>query len=637
MENLEKAPNVPPFVRYCAMLIPTVFDDSLSYYEALCALSNWVQKNLVEVVNHNAEVTEEYIQLTNDLKAYVENYFENLDVQEEINNKLDDMVEAGTLQEIIASYIQANVAWSFDSVADMKVAENFINGSYAQTLGYHAKNDGGASLYKIRTITNEDVVDEGSIIALSDNTLIAELIPINKTITPEMFGAYGDNSHDDTTAFQKACNYLNTVGGGTLLCVNTYIIASEIDISNFTNIKFDGNGKGKLVKPDDNNTNIFFGDSAKKITFSNLLFDGNRPETLDYTWPHIMNGAIICRYGEDITLENCTFDDFFYGVCTATSENSHNARIDKCNFNGCGSDIDLYGKPLVSITNVSSNGCTGNSIQFEPSGAEAHETVYNYLEEPNINSMSVNNTIQGCSVVNCSGIAVNVHSGSINIVITNNMFANCSAGIYCYHAGLKNIVISNNTFLNMTGERTNDNAYATYPEGSAISLTRSLYGAIVSNNIINHARTGIFVYGSSTVGNEAKNILIKGNSVQYCKTSGISLVNTKNSQVSDNYLYNNAIGLDGGTTYYKNSGIYLQGCSYINCDSNYCMDTSELSTRQRACVYIDRTTCTDISVSNCTGINMVENPVNNDAATGGCYADGSKVYTSPFTAITNTN
>ena len=37
---------------------------------------------------------------------------------------------------------------------------NLINGSYAKTLGYYSKNDGGGSLYKIRNITNEDIVDE---------------------------------------------------------------------------------------------------------------------------------------------------------------------------------------------------------------------------------------------------------------------------------------------------------------------------------------------------------------------------------------------------------------------------------------------------------------------------------------------
>ena len=116
MENIEKAPNVPPFVRYCAMLIPTVFDDSLSYYEALCALSNWIQKNLVEVVNNNAEVTEEYIQLTKDLKTYVDTYFDNLDVQEEVNNKLDAMVEDGTLDEIINQEIFGNLSDAITTV-----------------------------------------------------------------------------------------------------------------------------------------------------------------------------------------------------------------------------------------------------------------------------------------------------------------------------------------------------------------------------------------------------------------------------------------------------------------------------------------------------------------------------------------
>ena len=37
----------------------------------------------------------------NDLKSYVQNYFKNLNVQEEINNKLDSMIADGTLLNII--------------------------------------------------------------------------------------------------------------------------------------------------------------------------------------------------------------------------------------------------------------------------------------------------------------------------------------------------------------------------------------------------------------------------------------------------------------------------------------------------------------------------------------------------------
>lgn len=95
---------VPPFMRYCSAIIPTMFDDSLSYYEALCALNRFIQTNLVEVINNNAKVTEEYIKLVDELKEYVEHYFDNLDVQEEINNKLDEMADDGTLDAIINNY-----------------------------------------------------------------------------------------------------------------------------------------------------------------------------------------------------------------------------------------------------------------------------------------------------------------------------------------------------------------------------------------------------------------------------------------------------------------------------------------------------------------------------------------------------
>lgn len=119
---IKKAHNVPPFVRYCSAIIPTMFDDSLSYYEALCALNNFIQKNLVEVINNNASVTEEYIKLANDLKEYVENYFDNLDVQEEINNKLDAMVKDGTFDKIINQEIFGQLT------SDVEKLKKAVNG-----------------------------------------------------------------------------------------------------------------------------------------------------------------------------------------------------------------------------------------------------------------------------------------------------------------------------------------------------------------------------------------------------------------------------------------------------------------------------------------------------------------------------
>lgn len=170
-------------------------------------LSKQTKTEITNFEESTTETVNEYIDKFNELHDYVHDYFDNLDVQEEINNKLDDMAEAGTLQEIITSYIQSNVAWTFDNVAEMKLATNLVNDSYAQTFGFYNLGDGGDAKYKIRTITPQDTVDETTIIALSDSTLVAELVPENDTIYTKQFGITGDGTTDETTKLQKFFAY----------------------------------------------------------------------------------------------------------------------------------------------------------------------------------------------------------------------------------------------------------------------------------------------------------------------------------------------------------------------------------------------------------------------------------------------
>jgi hypothetical protein len=141
-----------------------------------------VDTRVTNFENSVNETVADYIEQFNQLHDYVHDYFDNLDVQEEINNKLDEMVEQGTLQEIVAEYLNSKAVFGFDNVADMKSATNFIDGSYAETLGYYSKNDGGKATYKIRKMTNDDVIDEKFIIEISGdptNELVAELVISN--------------------------------------------------------------------------------------------------------------------------------------------------------------------------------------------------------------------------------------------------------------------------------------------------------------------------------------------------------------------------------------------------------------------------------------------------------------------------
>lgn len=167
-----------PFVLYCQKVIPLAFDESMSYYECLCALYNYLKQEVVPAINQNAEELKKVETAIAELKQYIDDYFKDLDVQEEINNKLDDMAEQGQLADIIAQYLGLAGVLAFDTVADMVAGENLADGSICKTLGYSNYLDGGGRYYKVREILNTDVVDGVNIIALDvSDDLIAELIP----------------------------------------------------------------------------------------------------------------------------------------------------------------------------------------------------------------------------------------------------------------------------------------------------------------------------------------------------------------------------------------------------------------------------------------------------------------------------
>lgn len=236
-DNIETAPNVPPFVRYVASTIPMVFDNSLSYYEALGALAKSLQ-DTVDVVNNNGTVTEEYIQLTKDMKEYMDHYFDNLDVQEEINNKLDEMVTDGSLQQLINNYF-----------ADVDEKIGTINLELNQRL-----NDQDADINTIRTETNarlasqdgdiqtlETRMDSFSSLTEGSTTGDAELIDGRIAFDGRTFSSIGDNirnyqdaGYTDITATltQTSGKYIHKSGSEqTGAGYSYYTLQTEVDKS----------------------------------------------------------------------------------------------------------------------------------------------------------------------------------------------------------------------------------------------------------------------------------------------------------------------------------------------------------------------------------------------------------------------
>ena len=166
------------FTRFCMSIgaVPSSYIAGLTIEEQLLWFCSYLEKEVIPAVNNNAEAVTELQNLYVQLKQYVDDYFENLDVQEEINNKLDEMAESGQLTDIIAQYLQLAGVLAYDTKAQMKAATNLVEGSITKTLGNLAYNDGQGAFFKVRQVQNTDVIDDENIIALSDPDLVAEKI-----------------------------------------------------------------------------------------------------------------------------------------------------------------------------------------------------------------------------------------------------------------------------------------------------------------------------------------------------------------------------------------------------------------------------------------------------------------------------
>lgn len=101
-----------------------------------------------------------------------------------------------------------NTEYIFDTVADMVAANYLKAGDKVKTLGYYSKDDLGGSLYKIREKNINENTNEMDLVSLYNTSLLAEFIP-NQELNIKQFGAYTDDSHDDSNIIQHAIDYIS--------------------------------------------------------------------------------------------------------------------------------------------------------------------------------------------------------------------------------------------------------------------------------------------------------------------------------------------------------------------------------------------------------------------------------------------
>lgn len=152
---------IPPFKWFILENFPYIEEDfdALTNWQLFCKLGKEMNK-IIEKCNLTGEQVERLTTAFNELKAYIDDYFENLDLQDEVNTKLDEMAESGELADIIAQYLQLNGIFGYDTKSDMKSAKNLVAGSICKTLGNLTYDDGQGAFYRVRNVLTTDVIED---------------------------------------------------------------------------------------------------------------------------------------------------------------------------------------------------------------------------------------------------------------------------------------------------------------------------------------------------------------------------------------------------------------------------------------------------------------------------------------------
>ena len=237
---------------------------------------------------------------------------------------------------------------TYDSVAEMKTDSKIREGSYVKTRGYYNPNDGGNGEYIIRTKTNDDNEDNGSI-HFTQNNLVAELI-VKDNVNVKLFGAYGDGTHNDSTFIQNAIDYVIDNNCKLFIDSDTYLINTGLIINGNINLESIGTIKTN------SDINLFTINSDESIfNFNNLLSD-------DY------KGTAILLSGKNYnnTFNINTIKDFEYGISYIPSTNG--VQYNKTNFQLLSNYYNIYFK--------ADNTSWVNQNEFFGGRCEGHYGVY---------------------------------------------------------------------------------------------------------------------------------------------------------------------------------------------------------------------------------------------------------------------
>lgn len=410
--------------------------DAMTEWQLFQKLGEWINK-IIDSQNYVGSEMEKVINSYNELYNYVDNYFKNLDLQEEVNNKLNEMVEDGTLTNLLATYMpfifpEMYGAKGDDIEDDTNAFITAINEASSKKKKLYLSN----KTYKVNAFTitlSNDLNIEGN------NTIIentGELVIVgNNNNNIEIKNITIKNGN--TTSIQNF-NNINLENYNTINQNKFGILISNSNFVNINNSKFIENGKNLSFSEISGKGMAIFASTCSNVNVNNSYFEKN--------WGQSALRLSACN---EININNNKFVNNMFRAIELPIVNgnlyNYNGKISNNYIIGCGYQ-NINPENDERTNGIFGNGADGNVDVINNIIINSQENgIEGYFRH--IKGNIIDGTGVGTKPTNaCAGASVRCSSFENN-TIKNTLSSGLSTG--GDGTNRSNTTICNNTFENI--------------------------------------------------------------------------------------------------------------------------------------------------------------------------------------------
>ena len=482
--------NLTPFKWFVLENFPFIEADfdALTEWQLFCKLGKEMNK-IINSTNTLGEQTETLTTAFNNLQEYVNQYFSDLNIQNEINNKLNEMAQDGTLAQIINQEIFTDlnnqVIENTQNIETLQGYKMFVN-----VKAEGIANDGTDVTEDLQALIN--TYPNGATFYFENGTYYFKniTIPSNSKVLGDSNTKFIIPTNEDINCLFKISNVEN------IEFENIYMQnGANVDVGQLFGSALVTLGSLKSCIYIENSNNVIMNNLKLDTYFDGLKFyNTNNVKILNsYFKDSGYSSIMVFDNSKNYIIENCIFDNAINNNGTGNSymialtgegyqtsiDVPTNVKIDKCNFYNCsGEGIDTHGGNEITITN-----CYLENIRVAIALFNDQRFVNRHLKMHDI--VIENNIIRG----------VTPEYGRIQ-VFGDSSLSDSGEGFLC-----KNVHIKNNKFIDCDTQTNQYLIYLGYCENIIVKdnifdttmlslrLRRVLFGN-VTNNIFKFSTNG---------------------------------------------------------------------------------------------------------------------------------------------------